>query len=465
MNASPTLDDIRPASDERCGPSTPPTRSRPGTVGRAGGLLAAFVVAGALFWGAPVATGGGDDLPDPEAMALLGDGHNSSADNVSFWSERVAAVPTSSGFRTQLAAAQLALAGDIGDLAGYEVAEQTAARAVAATPTDASALLVLAAARAAQHDFSGALLLAERVLSAEPGAVGALLAAGDARMELGDYVAARGNYDEASRLVGGEPAVLSRFARLESIVGSPDRSIELARDALIGAGDIDLRRADAAFYWFQLATFEYRRGEYGDANQSVRNALTIDPANSGSRELLARILVAQGAYGEATAVYEDMVAGGGGADLHGELAKLYALAGRDADAAAQVELGLAVAASQADRFPAERRHLIGFLVDHDPVEALRLAELDLAQRQDVYAHAWYAWSLHRSGRFAEAAEAIVPALTFGTQDAWLLYQAGAIYASVGDTERAKHLLSSALAVSPEFDLVHAEAARALLAAL
>ena len=50
----------------------------------------------------------------------------------------------------------------------------------------------------------------------------------------------------------------------------------------------------------------------------------------------------------------------------------------------------------------------------------------------------------------------------GTQDVWLLYQTGSVYAAVGDVNRARTQLTAALALNPEFDLVHAERARDLL---
>ena len=124
--------------------------------------------------------------------------------------------------------------------------------------------------------------------------------------------------------------------------------------------------------------------------------------------------------------------------------------------------GLARAELDADRYPAERRHLIGFLADHDPAEALRLAELDLDDRQDVHAHAWYAWSLLQNGQLDAASKAIEPALEHRTEDAWLLYQAGSIRAAAGEEDDALVLLRRALELNEHFDLVHADIARGLI---
>lgn len=470
MRATSHLDTLDRPDDSDALPATTPPDGRPrrrrsrlvsGAV-QGGALAVALVAAGVLFWGVPSRD---EPLPDPNQMALLGANRNTSAENVEFWAGRVNDVPSSVGFRSQLAAAQLALAGDTGDLAGYELAERTARAAVDLAPNDVGATLALAAALAGQHDFTGALALADDVLADDPDNVNALLAAGDSHLELGDYAAARAHYDRAAETVAGAAPVLSRFARLESLTGSLDEAHRLARAALVDAGEQDLRPTDAAFYWFQLGTFEFNRGEIDRAVEYTTTALTIDPTHGGSEELLAKSLVAAGDFEAATARYEAMVDGGGAADLHGYLANLYDRAGRDADAAEQIRLGLAVAERDADRFPAERRHLISFLADHDPTEALRLAELDLAERQDVYAHSWYAWSLYRTGEATAAREAMASALAYGTEDATLLYQAGVIEASAGDPDRARDLLERSLDLNPNFDLVHAARARTMLATL
>ena len=167
----------------------------------------------------------------------------------------------------------------------------------------------------------------------------------------------------------------------------------------------------------------------------------------------------------AITVYGDLIDRSPAPDLHGELAKLYNRVGRADDAAAQVAAGLELGRATADRFPAERRHLIGFFADHDTAEALRLAELDLAERQDIHSHAWYAWALLQNGNERAALDAIAPALSTRTDDPWIRYQAGSIYAVNQMPAEAASMLTAALDMNPQFDIVHAERARELLADL
>jgi tetratricopeptide (TPR) repeat protein len=404
-------------------------------------------------------------LPDPRRMALLSMGRIGTPNVVKLWEQRVQAVPDSATFRTKLADSTLALAGEIGDLSLYARAEGIARSAVEIDPTNESANLTLASALSGQHNFGGALELANGVLDRTPKSVSARIAAADAHLELGDYDIATTTYVELGNELPDTPSILSRRARIAALTGGLDQAIDLARQALIGAGEDDLDTFTAAFYWFQLANYQYQDGRYDDAAAMLKSALQVEPDHVGSIELLGKVLVAQGRFDEATRLYEALLQRTDAADLRGELAKLYARAGRVDESERQVELGLAIAQRQAGQYPAERRHLISFLADHDPALALRLARADLELRSDVQTYGWLTWSLLQAGEADEAATYVDKALKLGTQDVWLLYQSGSVYAAVGEVDRARTQLSAALDLNPEFDLVHAQRARDLLASL
>jgi tetratricopeptide (TPR) repeat protein len=430
--------------------------------------VALFIAAASLFGFGLVSNATHDDqqsLPDPAQMALLSRGRIGTPAVVEFWRSRVAATPSSPTFRAKLAGSMLALAGETGDLSLYPRAEAVARQAVDRDPTNESANLALASALAGQHEFGDALDLAQGVRGRAPRSVGARIAAADANLELGNYDEATELYAELGLELPGVPSILSRQAHLAALTGGLDRAVELARQALVGAGAEDFDTYTSAFYWFQLANYQYQEGRYDDAAATLRSALAVEPRHLGSIELLGKVLVAQGRYDEATALYEDVLQRTNAADLRGELAKLYRHAGRTADADRQLAIGIDLAHVAAAKYPAERRHLIGFLADIDPAFALELARDDLALRSDVQTYGWLAWALLQDGQPEQALEYLAPALRLGTEDAWLLYQAGSVYAAVGDVAHARPLLAKALALNPQFDLVHAERARQLLASL
>ena len=405
------------------------------------------------------------NLPDPRDMAARGIGRISGSDSVALWATRVADTPDSVANRTKLAGSKLALASQSGDLTLYADAEQVARVAVALGPNDEAAQLTLASALSGQHDFPGALAIADRVLATNARSVAARIAAADARVELGRYDEAFAAFDALAADLGGVPPILSRAARRSWLSGDLAGATQLPRRALIAAGDEDVDTFTGAFYWFQVASFDYQGGRYDTALRSLDAALVVEPDHLGSIELRGKVLSTLGRYDDAIVLYESLLDRTEAADLRGELAKLYERQGRATDSTTQVERGLTVAREQAGKFPAERRHLIGFLADHDPAAAVELARADLALRADVHSSAWLAWSLLRAGNPTEAAQHVDAALRLGTADAWLLYQTGSVLAATGDTSRATELLTRALDLNPQFDLIHADRARQLLKTL
>jgi tetratricopeptide (TPR) repeat protein len=99
-----------------------------------------------------------------------------------------------------------------------------------------------------------------------------------------------------------------------------------------------------------------------------------------------------------------------------------------------------------------------------PQEALRLARDGARGRDDIFTNDALAWALYRMGALEEAWSASERARRTGTRDRRILYHAAAIAAARGDTTTARTLAMRALDGHPEFDLIAAPAAKALLAA-
>ena len=77
-----------------------------------------------------------------------------------------------------------------------------------------------------------------------------------------------------------------------------------------------------------------------------------------------------------------------------------------------------------------------------PVEALRIAKLEVTRRHDAYTLDAYAWALSANGKNDEAHTNIERALSVGLRDAQLLYRAGAIAARSGDVDAAGNWLKT-----------------------
>ena len=374
---------------------------------------------------------------------------------------RVAAAPGDHISLTLLGSVLLSQAREEADLDLYAEAETIAEQALELAPTSTDARLLLVNALAARHEFAAVLDATAEILEREPDNVGALTAHGDAQLSLGETDAAEATFTTIASL-GRDAGIVSRLSRTAYLEGDTARAANLAVESLRLAQGIPLRPSDAAFYWFQLGFVLFEGGDVDGAASALELAVAIAPEHPGANELLGRVRAGQGRFAEAITVYEGLLARGPAADLHGELAGLLRLGGDDAAADAQIRLGLDLAAETMDSYPAERRHLASFLVDHDPEAAVRLAETDFAERKDAGAYEMLGWALHTAGRSAEGAPLLEHAVATGPVSAEVLHRAGVVAAAVGDDERAVALLDAALTLNPSFDPTDAPAARELL---
>lgn len=385
------------------------------------------------------------------------------SDVISLWRERSAGQPLDYLNRTQLGSALATQARENADLAGYEEAESVLREALSVNPSYPPARLALASTLQAQHRFVEARSLAVGVHADKPSAA-ALALIGDSNFELGDYDAAAKAYDELRALERTAP-VISREARLASVRGDNQGAVTLAAEALAASQRLALRPNASAFYYFQLGHFRFESGDVSGAIADLEQALGTDPGSAAASEKLAFVYASTGRVDEALALYLELIESGPAPDLYGSAADLYVTLGNSSAAVTHELAGVALAEETIDRFPAERRHLVGFLLDRDPQLALGLAEADLLERQDVGAYDTMAWALHRNGRHEEAAEMIELALAHGTRQASILYHAGAIAAANGSNQVAIDHLEMALSVNAKFHPTEAVDAVELLARL
>jgi len=431
-------------------------------------FVAALVIAGAGLVSTETGVAPADTPVPAERSELLEPvafvGMKTTDEIISLWASRSEKQPADYLSRTSLGHALLTKARESGDLSKYDEAEAAFRDALALNPRYPSALLGLGSARAAAHDFATQRDLAQQVLDTRPDSPSALAAFGDASLELGDYDTADAAYRQLEQQERSAP-VVSRLARLAHLRGRSAEAIALAEDAAAEADEFDLPPTTRAQLLFQLGHHRYEAGDVRGAAVALERALVVDPANLGSLELLAQVRVAQDRLDDAIVIYEDLIAAGPAADLHGSVAALYDATGDHAAARLHLDAGLQLGRATIGQFPAERRHLAGFFARHEPALALALAREDIATRQDVHAYDTLAWALYRNGLFDEAAVAARQALALGTEEVELLYHAGMIEAALGHDGQARQLLGRALELNPRFDVVDAPLARTTLAAL
>jgi tetratricopeptide (TPR) repeat protein len=385
---------------------------------------------------------------------------------ITAWSVNVAGDPTDFVSATNLGSLYFTRGRLTGALDDYARAAAAAERATTANPTDPTARNLVALLSLTTHDFPAALATAEAIYRADPTQLQALATIGDAQLELGSYDAAAAAFGTLARAQQG-PAIDARLAHLAALQGRPADALKLSASALTAARTAGTTGTALSWYAFLDGTLAFQDGQLMRAEASFRAALAAWPRSYTALAGLARTRAARGDTAEAISLYQQAAAIVPQPQTLAALGDLYALAGRQDEAQQQYDTVRAIATLAAVNRQVYNRELALFDANHgvEPAEALRLATAELATRKDVYGWDAYAWALHANGRDREAEAAMIPARALGTRDALFSYHAGMIAAGLGDTARARDLLTEALAINPGFDPLQASRARAALATL
>ncbi len=408
---------------------------------------------------APITAPGGS-LPVPDAtLDQIGRG-------IDAWTINVEADQTDFVSATNLASLYFTRGRLTGVLDDYTRASAAIERAIAAYPQAPGARNLEALLALTTHDFAGALSIATDIYAADPSELQALATMGDAQLELGDYVAATATYDRLAAAQAG-PAITARQAHLAAVQGRPDDARRLAADAYDDALAAGSEGTSLAWYAFLQGTLAFQDGGLDVSETAFRAALDAWPRSYPALAGLARTRAAQGATDEAIDLYRRAAAIVPQPVTIAALGDLYTLTGRPDEARQAYDEVRVIATLAAANRQVYDRALALFDANHgtDVDEAVSLAAAELDVRKDVYGWDAYAWALHAAGRDAEADDAMQHALALGTRDALLSYHGGMIASALGDTARARELLTDALTINPGFDPLQAQRARATLDAL
>jgi len=316
----------------------------------------------------------------------------------------------------------------------------------------------LSALAAARHDFLAAKQHAERGLQINPYSAILHGALSDAQIQLGQYEA---GFASVQRMVDLSPdtASLTRASYAWELRGDVVQAEALMRRALEDAP----RASDRAFALHQLGQLAFNDGRLAEALELQRAALDAVPDDVAALAGKAR---AEAALGQVQTALDDFAAVVARAPEPGyvvEYAELLLAAGRTEEAERQFEVFRATQRLFETNGVQGDAVVAMFHADHgDPADALAAAEAGLVTNPFVAMHDAHAWALHRSGRDAEALVSIDAALGLGVRDARFHFHAGMISRSLGDDDRARRELTTALSINPEFHPLDAVTAREVL---
>jgi tetratricopeptide (TPR) repeat protein len=410
---------------------------------------------------APAARGS-SPLPEPAALLARQGGDGSLEAQIAGLQERLREIPSDWRGFAALGIAYVVQARTTGDPSLYPKAEGVLATSLRLHDRDnEDALLGLGALALARHDFDGALRFGRRASEVDPFGADAYGVIGDALLELGRYEEA---FDAFQTMVDTRPDLASyarvSYAReLQDDVRGAARAMRLAFDAAATPGD-------SAWAAYQLGELAFGSGDVPGAASWYRRGLDLDPSFVPNLAGMAKLAWTRGDDRLAIERYREVTARYPAPEFVVALADLYRATGRD-DLADEQEAVVRALHELADGNGVNADlELAAFDVDHgEEVAALDAARAEWARRRSVHVADALAWALYANGRFERAATFADRALRLGTENATFLFHAGMIRLALDDRDGARSFLRRAVAVNPNFSILHADTAERVLARL
>ena len=335
-------------------------------------------------------------------------------------------------------------------------------RALALDPDSAQATTGLGTLALAKHDFAGGLRYGERALLLEPESVRPYAAIVDAQVELGRYGDARRSLE---RMISLKPnlasyARISYFRELHGDLAGALAAMQRAVSA--GGGSPE----NVAYVETLLGNLQFQAGQIGRAGAAYSTALARVPEYLPAQVGLATVQAAQGDLDDAIERYGAVVKTSAVHEYHVLLLEAQLADGR-LDAARE-EIA-AIRENQA----IERRNGVNtdaelaiFEADHgSPARAVALGRSAVNTAPSVPAADALSWALTSAGRGEAALHWAKQALRTGWRDPLVRYHAGMAAKAAGERALARRWLTQAVALNPQFSLLHAPRAQRALASL
>ena len=326
----------------------------------------------------------------------------------------------------ELALALTQRARETADPRFYQQADAAVTTSLALSPDNFEALKVRTWALLGQHRFAEALTLATALNHKVPDDLMVYGMLTDANIELGKYDDAEKSAQWMLDLRPGNIPALTRAAYLRELFGDIEGAIDLMQQAFTRLPYQETE--DRAWVLTQIGHLELVRGQPATAERALEQALELFPNYHYALGQLADVRTAQKRHREAADLQQQRYTVAPHPENLYELAEAEARAGLTAKAAKTYAAFEAGARAEMKGEDNANRELIAYLAGagKKPVEALKLAEQEIARRGDVYTREAYAWALFKNGRRADARREIATVLAVGVQHPRVLERAAAI---------------------------------------
>jgi tetratricopeptide (TPR) repeat protein len=345
----------------------------------------------------------------------------------------------------ELAAALCRKARDRDDPALYSEAKTAVDRSLELSPGNYDASKLRAAVLLGQREFSEALKLAQEINKRVPDDIAGWALLVDANAALGNYAEAERDCQWILDLRSGNALGFEKAAGLRELFGDSEGAVEFYGEALRRTAQSDLDQR--AWLLTQKARVTLAAGNSKGAAAILGEAFGLFPNSQQATLVMAEVHAANGEYAEAAALFEKCYRAVPSAKNLYRWASALEQSGQKENATAQFAAFKTKARVAIDKPYNANLELVSYYADrkNDPAEALRIATLESARRQDSATLAALAWALYQNGKFVEAKTEMDKALAVGVREASYFCHAARISAKVnnaGDTARFEKELAT-----------------------
>jgi tetratricopeptide (TPR) repeat protein len=354
-----------------------------------------------------------------------------------------------------LALAQARRARETADPSYYDAAEEALENSLRLAPNNLEAERIEVWVLLGKHEFGKALERATALNKRIPDDVMVYGFLADANIELGNYKEAEIAAQWMLDLRPGNVPALTRAAYLRELFGDIEGAIDLMQSAYQRIPYLESE--DRAWTLTQLAHLNMMIGKIENADRMLQSALALFPGYHYALANLAKVRTAQNRHEDAARLLKDLYR----IAPHPENLYIYAKAversGQPMEAKALYSRFEQDALRESEGTDNSNRELIYYYVDvaGKPDDALKIARLEIARRQDTHTLEAYAWALQSKGNYGDARKQMERALEVGIRDAGSFYHAGLIAKKAGDRVAAERFFQESLRINPQSEVADA----------
>ena len=297
-------------------------------------------------------------------------------------------------------------------------------------------------------EFAQALALAKTLNKKTPDDVLLYGFIADAAIALGEYPDAEQAAQWMLDMRPGNVPGLLRGAALRRLYGDAQGATDFFSQAYQQMAPTQTE--ELAWTLTEMADLQLSIGDIDGADKLLQSALQRFPGYYAALEVSAQVLTARQHYSEVVDLLRQRNLKFPTIASRYALAEALERAGQATEAASAYTDFVAMARPRINNSDNANQELVSYYLGrgHDPAEALRIAQLEIAKRHGVNTLDAYAWALYNNERYEEAKKQIAMALAVGVREARMFYHAGVIAAKLHDDASASSYLKQSVSLNP-----------------